>query len=118
MRRLVWVVLCCPLLAQQGESLLSRADFIQNWKTSKEFTLAVADEMPEKFYRFKPNPAEMNFATLMVHIADSNRFRFAQVSEDKTACAADPQRGEQGGNYRTFAGLVRLLHLQAGYYHR
>ncbi len=91
MRRLLWVVLCSPLLAQQGASLLSRADFIENWKTSKEFTLAVANEMPERFYRFKPNPAEMNFATLMVHIADSNRFRFAQVSDDKTPAPALPK---------------------------
>jgi uncharacterized damage-inducible protein DinB len=84
MTRFAFLLLCSPLLAQPGSSLLSRADFIQNWKTSKEFTLAVAEAMPEKFYGFKPNPAEMNFASLMVHIADSNRFRFAQVSDDKT----------------------------------
>ncbi len=78
------LLLCWPWMAQPAGGLLSRADFIQNWKTSKEFTLAVAGDMPEKFYAFKPNPAEMHFAALMVHIADSNHFRFAQVSEDKT----------------------------------
>jgi len=36
-----------PLMAQPAASLLSRADFIENWKTSKEFTLAVAADMPE-----------------------------------------------------------------------
>jgi uncharacterized damage-inducible protein DinB len=84
MRRFIPLLLCWPLLGQPAVSLLSRADFLENWKTSKEFTLAVASEMPEKFYSFKPNPEEMNFGSLMIHIADSNRFRFAQVSEDKT----------------------------------
>ena len=36
----------------------------------------------KSFYGFKPNPAEMSFGSLMVHIAGSNRFRFAQVSGD------------------------------------
>ncbi len=90
-RRFLSLVLCCPLLAQEAGNLLSRADFVENWKTSKEFTLAVAGDMPEKFYRFKPNPAEMNFVSLMVHIADSNRFRFAQVSEDKAPAPAMPK---------------------------
>jgi uncharacterized damage-inducible protein DinB len=78
-------------MAQQNSSLLSRADFIQNWKTSEEFTLGVAEQMPEKLYGFKPNPEEMNFGSLMVHIGDSNRFRFAQVAEDKTPAPAMPK---------------------------
>jgi hypothetical protein len=35
------------LLAQAGSTLLSRSDFIQNWKTSKEFTIAVAPDARE-----------------------------------------------------------------------
>jgi len=91
MRRFIPLLLCWPVLAQPAGGLLSRADFIENWKTSKEFTVAVAADMPEKFYSFKPNPAEMNFGSLMVHIADSNRFRFAQVSEDKTPAPPAPK---------------------------
>jgi uncharacterized damage-inducible protein DinB len=91
MTRFAVLLLCPPLLGQPASSMLSRADFIQNWKTSKEFTIAVAEQMPEKFYAFKPNPEEMNFATLMIHIANSNRFRFAQVSEAKTAAPAQPK---------------------------
>jgi uncharacterized damage-inducible protein DinB len=91
MHRFIPLLFCCSLMAQQASSLLSRAEFIQNWQTSKEFTLAVAEQMPEKFYAFKPNPEEMHFGSLMVHIADSNRFRFAQVSEDKTHAPAMPK---------------------------
>jgi uncharacterized damage-inducible protein DinB len=90
--RLFLIALAAPLMAQPGTSLLTREDFIQNWKTSKEFTLAVADQMPENLYGFKPNPAEMNFASLMIHIADSNRFRFAQVSGDKTPAPPAPKQ--------------------------
>jgi uncharacterized damage-inducible protein DinB len=90
-QRFIPLLLYWPLMAQPASSLLSRADFIENWKTSKEFTLAVAGDMPEKFYSFKPNPAEMNFGSLMVHIADSNRLRFAQVSEDTTPAPPAPQ---------------------------
>jgi hypothetical protein len=47
--------------------------------------------MPEKFYSFKANPEEMSFATLLIHIANSNRFRFAQVAEAKTPPPAAPK---------------------------
>ena len=92
MTRWAVLLLCWPLAAQQSVSLLSRADFIQNWKTSKEFTIAVAEAMPEEFYGYKANPAEMSFAGLMVHIANSNQFRFAQISEDKTPAPAVPKQ--------------------------
>jgi len=91
MPRFALLLLALPLLAQPGSSLLSRSDFIQNWKTSKEFTIAVAEQMPEKFYSFKANPEEMTFATLLIHIANSNRFRFAQVAEAKTPPPAAPK---------------------------
>src|SRR5260370_24108117 len=48
--------------------------------------------MPEEFYGYKANPAEMSFAGLMVHIANSNQFRFAQISEDKTPAPAAPKQ--------------------------
>lgn len=92
MNRFSLLLLCAPLFAQPGSSFLNRADFTQNWKTSKAFTLAVAEAMPERLYSFKPNPAEMNFASLMVHIVDSNRFRFAQVSGDQTPLPPIPKQ--------------------------
>jgi uncharacterized damage-inducible protein DinB len=73
------------LAAQPGTSMLSRAEFVENWKTSREFTLAVAEAMPEDLYKYKPNPEVMSFGALMVHIAQSNHFRFAQVAGDDKA---------------------------------
>jgi len=89
--RYTLLLLCSPLFAQPGTSLLSRADFIQNWKTSKEFTIAVAEKMPEEFYGYKANAEEMTFAGLMLHIANANEFRFAQISEDKAPAVVAPR---------------------------
>jgi len=90
--RFALLLVCSSLFAQPNTSLLSRADFIQNWKTSKEFTIAVAEKMPEDLYGYKANAEEMSFAGLMVHIANSNQFRFAQVSEDKSPAPAAPKQ--------------------------
>lgn len=57
--------------------------FSKHWKTSGEFTLAVADGMPAEHYAFKPNPEEMSFGVLMAHIAMANNNAFAMVSETK-----------------------------------
>ena len=45
---------------------------IKHWKTSGEFTIAVAKAMPAEDYTFRPNPEEMNFGQLMAHIAGVN----------------------------------------------
>lgn len=45
---------------------------VKHWKTSGEFTIAVADTMPAESYNFRPNPEEMSFGQLMAHIAAVN----------------------------------------------
>jgi uncharacterized damage-inducible protein DinB len=44
----------------------------KHWKTSGEFTVAVAQAMPAESYGFKPNAEEMSFGELMVHIGAAN----------------------------------------------
>lgn len=41
---------------------------VKHWKTSGEFTIAVADAMPADGYNFRPNPEEMSFGQVMAHI--------------------------------------------------
>jgi uncharacterized damage-inducible protein DinB len=45
----------------------------KHWKTSGEFTVAVADAMPAEDYNFRPNPDEMSFGQVMAHIAMADR---------------------------------------------
>ena len=54
--------------------------FAKHWQISKEFTLAVAEAMPAESYHFKPNPEEMSFGELMIHIAQANSEAFANVA--------------------------------------
>jgi uncharacterized damage-inducible protein DinB len=57
-----------------------KALFAKHWQIRKEFTLAVAEAMPAESYGFKPNPEEMSFSELMIHIATSNSEAFANVA--------------------------------------
>ena len=53
---------------------------VKHWKTSGDFTLAVADSMPAESYNFRPNPEEMSFGQLMAHIAGVNLNACANAS--------------------------------------
>lgn len=69
------VLVMLPLVAAEKDF---KAIFARHWQTSKEFTLAVAEAMPAEAYDFKPNPEEMSFGQLMIHIADENSTSFAR----------------------------------------
>ena len=72
--------------------------------------------MPERLYSFKPNPEEMNFAALMIHIANSNRFRFTQVTEDKMPAPPAPKQWNKeliiewlGGSFDYSIGMLGAI---------
>lgn len=48
-----------------------KAIFLKHLKTSRDFTLKVADQMPAASYDFKLTPPQMSFAEQMVHLAAS-----------------------------------------------
>ena len=74
---LLGVALVLPVMAQdEGIPTV----FVDHWKTSKKYMLALAEQMPAADYAFKPNPAEMSFGEQMAHIAGSNSFFFATLS--------------------------------------
>jgi uncharacterized damage-inducible protein DinB len=56
-----------PLWAQADV----KATFLKHLKTSREFTLKVAEQMPESSYDFKLTPPQMSFAGQMVHLSQS-----------------------------------------------
>ena len=64
------------LWAADTPPVLPVDEFVKDWQISKQFTLEVAEKMPESDYGFKATPAEMSFGGLMVHIADSSVYRF------------------------------------------
>lgn len=65
MKLLGLFLVCASLFAQDA----MHEAFVKHWKTSGEFTLAVANAMPADDYGFKPVPQEMSFGQLIDHIA-------------------------------------------------
>jgi uncharacterized damage-inducible protein DinB len=83
MRRTLILLAAAAGLWAADASLLPVDEFVKDWQISKQFTLEVADKMPEADYRFKATPAEMSFGGLMLHVADSSVYRFWQLSGAK-----------------------------------
>src|SRR5277367_5252569 len=48
-----------------------KAIVLKHLKTSRDFTLKVAAQMPESSYDFKLTPPQMSFAEQMVHLSQS-----------------------------------------------
>src|SRR5215467_3985315 len=49
----------------------AKAAVLKHLKTSRDFTLKVADQMPESSYDFKLTPPQMSFAEQMVHLSQA-----------------------------------------------
>jgi uncharacterized damage-inducible protein DinB len=48
-----------------------KATLLKHLKTSKDFTLKVAEQMPEESYDFKLTPPQMSFGQQMVHLSQA-----------------------------------------------
>jgi uncharacterized damage-inducible protein DinB len=70
------VALALPALAQTTV----KDALVKHWKTSADFTLAVARAMPAESYNFRPVPEEMSFGELMAHIGGVNLNACANAS--------------------------------------
>lgn len=71
-------VLAIPAIGQTAQ----KDALIKHWKTTGEFTLAVANAMPADGYTFRPVPEEMSFGEVMAHIAAADRNGCAIASGD------------------------------------
>jgi uncharacterized damage-inducible protein DinB len=60
-----------------------RTAVLAHLKTSRDFTLKVADQMPEASYGFKLTPPQMSFAEQMVHLAQAQAEFLAPVSGER-----------------------------------
>jgi|SRR5579884_473344 len=57
--------------------------FAKHWTTSRDYTLALAKQMPADAYSFKPVDAEMSFAEQLVHLARANMYFMSQIAGEK-----------------------------------
>ena len=77
MKRIALAALCalaCQIaFAQEGSKTLVN-ELVKHWETSKTFSLAVANAMPDEAYSFKATDAERSFGGQMNHLATGNTF--------------------------------------------
>jgi uncharacterized damage-inducible protein DinB len=75
----------CLLLANRPASAQAdiKAIVIKHLTTSRDFTLKVADQMPEVDYGFKLTPPQMSFAEQMVHLASDQEGLLAPFMTQK-----------------------------------
>jgi uncharacterized damage-inducible protein DinB len=59
-------------------------ELTKHWATSKTFTLAVANAMPDANYAFKATPEEMSFGEMAVHIASANDYYCSSAAGTKS----------------------------------
>ncbi len=81
MKSLLLLLAALPMAAADpAPALMTMDDIVSYWTVSRDFTLAVAEKMPEEDYGFKPNPEEMTFAQQLVHLSGASAFRLEQIS--------------------------------------
>src|SRR5277367_954217 len=78
------LVFSIPALAQ---STVKDA-LVKHWKTSQEFTLAVAKMMPADSYAFKPVPEELSFSQVLIQVGGANLGACATASGTKRPVAS------------------------------
>jgi uncharacterized damage-inducible protein DinB len=79
--------LLLPLIAFLATSMPAQDDVkaavLKHLKTSRDFTLKVAEQMPASSYDFKLTPAQMSFAQQMVHLSQAFEYFLASFSGEK-----------------------------------
>jgi hypothetical protein len=65
--------------------------------------IAAVDEMPANKFDFKPTPAQMTFAHLVIHITESNNYLCAKAGD--TAAPKVPELAETDGKDKLLAAL-------------
>ncbi len=68
-----------PALSQQD----LKADVLKHLKTSEDFTVKVAEAMPEADYSFKLTPAQMSFGGQMVHLSQGLAYILSPLTGEK-----------------------------------
>ena len=84
--RLLTLALACAgllFVTQTANAQDISAIVVKHLTTSRDFTLKVADQMPEGDYGFKLTPPQMSFAEQMAHLAEDQANLLAPFSGGK-----------------------------------
>ncbi|MBZ5592102.1 MAG: DinB family protein [Acidobacteriia bacterium] len=75
------------LIAALGAPAFAQSDVkatvLKHLKTSRDFTLKVAEQMPESDYNFKLTPPQMSFAEQLVHLSQGGEYFLSPIFGEK-----------------------------------
>ena len=81
---LLATTVAAPAFAQQADV---KATILKRFKTSRDFTLKVAEAMPASDYNFKLTDAQMSFGGQMVHLASGFTYFLSAFKGEKPSPA-------------------------------
>ena len=79
-----------------------RDDFLVHWESTREYTLAVLDAMPDSGIRFRPTPEQRTFAEQLAHAAAAQNAYFAMFGKDEIARPGRPPEDPGRAEARTY----------------
>jgi hypothetical protein len=82
MRKLAALLLALLAVPALAQSTVKDA-LVKHWKTTGDFTIAVAKLMPADGYNYKPVPEELTFAQVLIQVARANLGACAVASGEK-----------------------------------
>ncbi len=88
--------------AQQNKNVVTNVIREMLPRQQKNLVAAV-EEMPANKFDFKPTPAQMTFAHLVIHISESNNYLCAKAGD--TAAPKVPELAETDGKDKLLAAL-------------
>lgn len=65
---LILVVLIMSISNSQAQDNLYKKAWLEKWQNSKDYLIAIAQEMPDSLYNYKPTEREMSFGEQLEHI--------------------------------------------------
>ncbi len=99
---LVLLILATAASAQKSKNVVT--DVIREILPRQQKNLVAAvDEMPADKFNFKPTPAQMTFAHLVIHVTESNNYLCAKAGDMAAPKAAE--LSETDGKDKLFAAM-------------
>lgn len=68
MNKIVFVALCLLTTMTYAQKDNAKDAFLEKWKNSKNYLIAIAEAMPEDKYAYAPTKREMNFGAQLLHM--------------------------------------------------
>lgn len=95
MKNLLLLVLMFGTFSVNGQSYLKK-EYPEVWTRASDYTLEVAQAMPDDLYNFKPHEDAMTFREQMEHLVNNIAFLSSKITDEKvTLDVAEVERSKE-----------------------